>query len=82
MLTENADVAYRTTQDPLVDLCYELESAICGTRFRIVLEKAWSRDSKTALKIISNARSIHLGKGGRYDTHTIVRSDGCTRITP
>ncbi|EMD00088.1 hypothetical protein BAUCODRAFT_64234 [Baudoinia panamericana UAMH 10762] len=65
MLTENADVAYRTSGEPLVDLFYELEDVISSRRLRQVLERAWDKDSEATLKIIWNARSIHLGKSSR-----------------
>lgn len=65
MLTENADVAYRTSGDALVDLFFEMESTITGARLAQVLEKSWAQDPTATLKIIWNARSIHLGKGDR-----------------
>lgn len=65
MLTENADVAYRTSGEALVDLFYELEDVISATRLKEVLEKAWQDDAVATLKIIWNARSIHLGKSSR-----------------
>ncbi|KND90044.1 Uncharacterized protein TOPH_05356 [Tolypocladium ophioglossoides CBS 100239] len=65
MLTENADVAFRSTTNPLVDLFAELEEVISGPRLRDLLETAWSVDPLATLKIIFNARSIHLGKSSR-----------------
>ncbi|KAF2169611.1 hypothetical protein M409DRAFT_64689 [Zasmidium cellare ATCC 36951] len=65
MLTENADVAHSTSGEPLVDLFYELEGVVGGDRLRHVLEKAWATDAESTLKIIWNARSIHLGKSSR-----------------
>ncbi|KAI0554618.1 hypothetical protein F4679DRAFT_579645 [Xylaria curta] len=65
MLTENADVAYRSTTSPIVDLFAELEDVVSGPRLRELLNAAWSEDSLTTLKIIFNARSIHLGKSSR-----------------
>lgn len=66
MLTENADVAHRSSGEALVDLFYELEDTVTGARLQEVLEKAWTVDSDATLKIIWNARSIHLGKSSRH----------------
>ncbi|KAK3680914.1 hypothetical protein B0T22DRAFT_474364 [Podospora appendiculata] len=65
MLTENGDVAFRSTQSALVDLFYELEEVVSGPRLRELLNAAWKDDPLVALKIIFNSRSIHLGKGSR-----------------
>ncbi|POR38518.1 Uncharacterized protein TPAR_01291 [Tolypocladium paradoxum] len=65
MRTENADVAFRSTTNPLVDLFFELEEVISGPHLRDLLESAWSADPLATLKIIFNARSIHLGKSSR-----------------
>lgn len=65
MLTENADVAHRSTNDALVDLFTELEDVISGPRLLELLDQAWRYDSSSTLKIIFNARSIHLGKASR-----------------
>ena len=66
MLTKNADVAYRSTTNPLVDLFTELETVVSGPIMRQLLEAAWSHDELGTLKIIFNARSIHLGKSDRH----------------
>ncbi|KAI9703471.1 MAG: hypothetical protein M1820_005775 [Bogoriella megaspora] len=65
MLTENADIAYSSTKSSAVDLFQELEKVISGARARELLETSWKDDPDTTLKIIWNARSIHLGKGER-----------------
>ncbi|KAK8061321.1 hypothetical protein PG994_007687 [Apiospora phragmitis] len=65
MLTENNDVAYRSTQEPLLDLFAELEEVISGPRLYELLNMAWQKDPLMTLKIIYNARSIHLGKASR-----------------
>lgn len=65
MLTENADVAYRSTTEPLVDLFTELEDVVSGPRLRELLESSWRADPTATLKVIFNARSIHLGKASR-----------------
>jgi hypothetical protein len=65
MLTENADVAYRSTTNPLVDLFSELEEVVSGPRLLELLNAAWVHDPLATLKIIFNARSIHLGKSSR-----------------
>ena len=65
MMTENGDVAHRSTTDPLVDLFAELEDVVSGPRLLELLNAAWARDSLVTLKLIFNARSIHLGKASR-----------------
>lgn len=65
MLTENGDIAYRSTSSKLVDLFYELEDTATPARIAEMLEAAWKVDALATLKIIWNARSIHLGKGSR-----------------
>ncbi|KAK3312037.1 hypothetical protein B0H66DRAFT_538978 [Apodospora peruviana] len=62
MLTENRDITFRSTKNPLGDLSTELEDVVSGTRLRELLNAAWTDDPLTTLKIIFNARSIHLGK--------------------
>lgn len=73
MLTENADVAYRSTTEPLLDLFSELEDVVSGPRLLELLDGAWRADPAATLKIIFNARSIHLGKASR---HTFYRCAG------
>lgn len=73
MLTENADVAFRSTTNPLVDLFSELEEVVSGPVLRHLLASAWSVDPLATLKIIFNARSIHLGKSSR---RTFYRAAG------
>lgn len=65
MLTENADLAFRSTKDPLVDLFYELEDVASDAVLRDNLQRAWAHDSLATMKIIFNARSIHLGHASR-----------------
>lgn len=72
MLTENADVAYSTSREALVDLFCELEAGISGEQLRKLLEKAWAEDAESTLKIIWNARSIHLGKSSRHAFYRAV----------
>ena len=73
MLTENGDVAFQSTKNSLVDLFFELEDVISGPRLQNLLERAWSEDPLATLKIIFNARSIHLGKSSR---NTFYRAAG------
>ncbi|KAI8689671.1 hypothetical protein NCS56_00230800 [Fusarium sp. Ph1] len=65
MHTENSDLAYRSTKDALVDLFQELEEVVSGPRLAELLPAAWKTDPLDTLKIIFNARSIHLGKSSR-----------------
>ncbi|KAK8016201.1 hypothetical protein PG993_014390 [Apiospora rasikravindrae] len=73
MRTENNDVAYRSTQEPLLDLFAELEEVISGPRLYELLNMAWQKDPLMTIKIIYNARSIHLGKASRT---TFYRCEG------
>ncbi|KAH8904693.1 hypothetical protein BR93DRAFT_916346 [Coniochaeta sp. PMI_546] len=73
MLTENADFAYRSTNNALVDLFFELEELVSGPRLLELLNAAWKEDALATLKLIFNARSIHLGKSSR---HTFYRCAG------
>jgi hypothetical protein len=73
MLTENGDIAYRSTNKPLLDLFTELEDVVSGPRLVELLNQAWKEDPLATLKIIFNARSIHLGKASR---HTFYRGAG------
>ncbi|KAK3990424.1 hypothetical protein QBC44DRAFT_325139 [Cladorrhinum sp. PSN332] len=65
MLTENGDVAFKSSKNPLVDLFYELEESVSSSRLHDLLVAAWAEDPLATLKIIFNARSIHLGKSSR-----------------
>lgn len=69
MFTENADLAHSSTKEPLVDLFHELEEVVSGPRLTSLLEAAWAKDELATLKIIFNARSIHLGKSSRAVTY-------------
>ncbi|KAI9872882.1 MAG: hypothetical protein M1830_001093 [Pleopsidium flavum] len=73
MLTENAGVAHRSTNSPLLDLFSELEKTVSGPRLRELLEASWKEDALATLKIVWNARSIHLGKS---DKETFYRCLG------
>ncbi|KAF2796064.1 hypothetical protein K505DRAFT_323585 [Melanomma pulvis-pyrius CBS 109.77] len=64
-VTENADVTNISAKNPLVDLFYDLSANVAGDKLEGLLDNAWDEDALMALKIIFNARSIHLGKGDR-----------------
>ncbi|KAL6693983.1 hypothetical protein J3F84DRAFT_58287 [Trichoderma pleuroticola] len=65
MLTENSDVAFISTQNALVDLFFEMEDVVSGLRLRELFDAAWAVHPLITLKIIFNARSIHLGKSSK-----------------
>ncbi|KAI0470731.1 hypothetical protein GGR56DRAFT_143210 [Xylariaceae sp. FL0804] len=65
MLTENHDLAYRSTTQPLLDLFAELEDVVSSRRLSKLLAAAWAEDPLMTLKLIYNARSIHIGKASR-----------------
>ena len=60
--TENMGVANASTNSPLLDLFSELEKTVTRGRLQELLQSAWKEDPSATLKIIWNARSIHLGK--------------------
>ncbi|RYO84869.1 hypothetical protein DL766_001683 [Monosporascus sp. MC13-8B] len=62
MFTENGDLANRSTRNPVVDLFSSLEKVISGPHLFELLSMAWAEDPLMTLKVIFNARSIHLGK--------------------
>ncbi|KAI0018664.1 hypothetical protein F4780DRAFT_508436 [Xylariomycetidae sp. FL0641] len=65
MRTENNDIAFRSTKQSLLDLFFELEEVLSGPSLLALLNSAWAEDPTATLKIIFNARSIHLGKASR-----------------
>lgn len=69
MLTENKDVAHISTQSAIVDLFFELENTISSAKLSAYLDAAWKEDELSTLKLIFNARSIHLGKSNRNITY-------------
>ena len=73
VFTANGDITNASTLDSLVDLFDELEDDISGPRLQSLLQSAWQQDPLMTLKIIFNARSIHLGKSSR---HTFYRCAG------
>jgi hypothetical protein len=68
-LTENADVTNVSAKDPLVDLFYDLKESTFSYTLKILLEDAWKEDPLMTLKIIFNARSIHLGKSNKITAY-------------
>ncbi|KAK0391477.1 hypothetical protein NLU13_0978 [Sarocladium strictum] len=63
--TQNGDMTNASTLNHLVDLFAELEDTISGPRLQNLLQSSWAQDPLMTLKIIFNARSIHLGKSSR-----------------
>ncbi|KAK3671455.1 hypothetical protein LTR78_008733 [Recurvomyces mirabilis] len=72
MPTENRDVAHADSGSALVDLFHELEDVVSGDRMKQLLDTAWKVDATATLKIIWNARSIHLGKSSRNTFYRAV----------
>lgn len=64
-LTWNGDVAHRLTESALMDLFYELEEGREGGKLDTLLTASYNVDALATLKMIWNARSIHLGKSSR-----------------
>ncbi|KAH7073241.1 hypothetical protein FB567DRAFT_196223 [Paraphoma chrysanthemicola] len=63
--TSNSDVTNISSQSALVDLFYDLGENTTSDKLKTLLENAWSDDPLLTLKVIFNARSIHLGKANR-----------------
>ncbi|RYP46486.1 hypothetical protein DL768_007319 [Monosporascus sp. mg162] len=62
MFTENGGLANRSTGSPVLDLFSSLEEVISDPHLIELLNAAWADDPLMTLKVIFNARSIHLGK--------------------
>ncbi|KFA63618.1 hypothetical protein S40285_03195 [Stachybotrys chlorohalonatus IBT 40285] len=65
MLTDNGDLAYRSTNNALVDLFSYMSGAVSGPLLLESLAQSWAVDPLATLKIIFNSRSIHLGQGSK-----------------
>ncbi|KAF1814267.1 hypothetical protein P152DRAFT_393471 [Eremomyces bilateralis CBS 781.70] len=72
MLTQNADVAFISTKSPLVDLFYELKGEFIRENAEKQFAEAWKASPLTTLKIIFNARSIHLGKSEKFSVYNAL----------
>jgi hypothetical protein len=68
-LTEKGDVTNISSKNPLVDLFYDLSESTASDKLKTLLDKAWKEDAVLTLKIIFNARSIHLGKSSRVASY-------------
>ncbi|KAF1842258.1 uncharacterized protein K460DRAFT_345940 [Cucurbitaria berberidis CBS 394.84] len=68
-LTENADVTNISSKSAIVDLFYDLGENTTGDKLKTLLDDAWREDPLLTLKIIFNARSIHLGKSNRIASY-------------
>jgi hypothetical protein len=64
-LTANQDLTNVSSKHPLVDLFYDLGENTKSERLKTLLDNAWKDDTLMTLKIIFNARSIHLGKANK-----------------
>jgi hypothetical protein len=65
LLTHNGDVAFVSSKTPLVDLFFDLAEGFDAKSVEKTMSEAWKEDPLTTLKIIFNARSIHLGKASK-----------------
>jgi hypothetical protein len=68
-LTFKGDLTNVSSQNPLVDLFYELSENTDSAKLKQLLNDAWKEDASLTLKIIFNARSIHLGKSNRVASY-------------
>lgn len=68
-LTDNADLTHLSSKNAIVDLFYDLRENIQSSKLKTLLDAAWSEDAELTLKLIFNARSIHLGKSSRVSAY-------------
>ncbi|RMZ72174.1 d-lactate dehydrogenase [Pyrenophora seminiperda CCB06] len=68
-LTKNADVTNISAKNSFVNLFYDLGDGTTSEQLKTLLQCAWDEDPLLTLKIIFNARSIHLGKSNRIATY-------------
>ncbi|KAF8252758.1 hypothetical protein K440DRAFT_684927 [Wilcoxina mikolae CBS 423.85] len=64
--TDKGAITHESTNSPLLDLFTELEKVISAERLDELLTAAWKESPADTLKIIWNARSIHVGKSDKY----------------
>ncbi|KAF2818712.1 hypothetical protein CC86DRAFT_308464 [Ophiobolus disseminans] len=67
--TDKGDVTNVSSQSTLVDLFYDLGENTASDKLKTLLDDAWKADPSLTLKIIFNARSIHLGKSNRVASY-------------
>jgi hypothetical protein len=70
--TDNADVTNISSKNALVDLFYDIGEGTSHSQLEKVLTAAWNEDALLTLKIIFNARSIHLGKSSRKAAYSAL----------
>lgn len=70
--TTNADVTNLSSRSSVVDLFYELGENLSASTLGDTLTEAWKEDALLTLKIIFNARSIHLGKSSRMAAYSAL----------
>ena len=68
-LTDNGDVTNMSSKSSAVDLFYDLGEDTNSYHLRAILYDAWNEDPLLTLKIIFNARSIHLGKSNKISAY-------------
>jgi hypothetical protein len=68
-ITDNLDVTSISSKSAVVDLFYDLGENTSSDRLKMLLEKSWREDALLTLKVIFNARSVHLGKANRVATY-------------
>ena len=68
-LNDKLDVTNLSSQNTLVDLFYDLGERTTSEKLKTLLDGAWKEDPLLTLKIIFNARSIHLGKSNRVASY-------------
>ncbi|KAF8543632.1 hypothetical protein BDD12DRAFT_725896 [Trichophaea hybrida] len=64
--TDKGAITHESTNSPLLDLFTELEKVVSAERLDKLLTAAWKESPADTLKIIWNARSIHVGKSDKY----------------
>lgn len=67
--TSNEDVTNISSRNALVDLFHDLSEHTRSDKLKSLLEGAWKIDPLLTLKVIFNARSIHLGKSNKVASY-------------
>jgi hypothetical protein len=68
-VNNKGDITNVRSHSPLVDLFHDLGENTESDEIKTLLDDAWEEDASLTLKIVFNARSIHLGKSNRVASY-------------
>jgi hypothetical protein len=69
VVNDKGDITNVLSHSPLVDLFHDLGENTGSDETKTLLNDAWKEDDSLTLKIVFNARSIHLGKSNRVASY-------------